>query len=145
MNRKPVSKAVSVEQKATKKATDTTRHSQPEETRKASEQMSVAITPNGPYRVQGSIPLTRQIIEPNKQGESWNWREEEHFEAKEVYLLCRCGGSANKPFCDGTHRKNGFDGTETAENAAYLEQAQKFAGPERTLTDAEPLCAFARF
>lgn len=25
--------------------------------------------------------------------------------------LCRCGGSATKPFCDRTHRENGFDGT----------------------------------
>jgi CDGSH-type Zn-finger protein len=27
---------------------------------------------------------------------------------KETISLCRCGGSKDKPFCDGTHRSNGF-------------------------------------
>jgi CDGSH-type Zn-finger protein len=31
---------------------------------------------------------------------------------KEVIALCRCGSSKNKPFCDGTHRTCGFQGTE---------------------------------
>jgi CDGSH-type Zn-finger protein len=25
-------------------------------------------------------------------------------------FLCRCGGSSNKPYCDGTHKRNGFSG-----------------------------------
>jgi uncharacterized Fe-S cluster protein YjdI len=31
------------------------------------------------------------------------------FEGEKV-ALCRCGGSSNKPFCDGTHKTNGFRG-----------------------------------
>ena len=31
--------------------------------------------------------------------------------AGRAIALCRCGGSSTKPFCDRTHRDNGFDGT----------------------------------
>ena len=33
---------------------------------------------------------------------------EERSTAGTMVALCRCGGSANKPFCDGTHRRNDF-------------------------------------
>ena len=32
-------------------------------------------------------------------------------QGKDVIALCRCGHSENKPFCDGAHRKVGFDST----------------------------------
>jgi CDGSH-type Zn-finger protein len=35
-------------------------------------------------------------------------------EGKRGVALCRCGGSVNKPFCDGTHSKIGFKGAEEA-------------------------------
>ena len=33
--------------------------------------------------------------------------------SKERYTLCRCGGSKNKPFCDGTHWNIEFDDTNS--------------------------------
>jgi len=48
-------------------------------------------------------------------------------------------------YCDGTHAKVGFDGTETASRKSNREQAKLIEGPVLSLTDAEGLCAFARF
>jgi CDGSH-type Zn-finger protein len=57
----------------------------------------VTITPldNGPYLVKGPV----NIIDTN--GDVYEIK-------KETVALCRCGGSVNKPFCDGTHSKIGF-------------------------------------
>ena len=34
--------------------------------------------------------------------------------------FCRCGGSKNKPFCDGTHRTNGFSGAKDPDRVPVL-------------------------
>jgi len=105
----------------------------------------VVVTKNGPYLVSGSVPMARQTIVADQEGGSEQWRESHPFAPQESYALCRCGHSANKPFCDGTHKKIGFDGTETASRQPYREQAQLMQGPALALSDAESLCAFARF
>lgn len=105
----------------------------------------ITVTKNGPYRVEGDVPLSRQTIVPDDEGGSWDWEEGETFEHPESYRLCRCGHSSNKPFCDNTHLRVGFDGTETASHVPYLEQAEVYRGRERALSDAPSLCATARF
>jgi CDGSH-type Zn-finger protein len=112
---------------------------------KAAAGPQVVITKNGPYLVTGSIPLAKQTIGANAAGESEKWQQGESFPAQAQYALCRCGHSKNKPFCDGTHTKIGFDGTETASREPYSQQAEVMEGPALALTDAQALCAFARF
>jgi len=105
----------------------------------------ITVTENGPYLVDGGVPISHQHIVTNGADESIEWREGASVPSSKTYALCRCGRSATKPFCDGTHKRIGFDGAETASREPYENQAGQIDGPAMVLEDAEGLCAFARF
>lgn len=105
----------------------------------------IVVTENGPYFVEGDVPLVRVEIVTNEAGESVAWRETGRIEAGDEYALCRCGQSESKPFCDFTHVSAAFDGTETAGHGSYAEMAVTITGPTLQLRDARRLCAEARF
>lgn len=106
----------------------------------------IQVTKNGPYAISGNIPLLKMIIKCD--GETnipTEWLFAGEYPTQEKYILCRCGHSGNKPFCDGTHLKIKFDGTEEFDNVPFEQMAKTIDGPQLTLKDAEILCASARF
>ena len=67
--------------------------------------IKITVRKNGPYRLEapeGSIEMV------DSEGNKYD------LTGKAAFSLCRCGGSINKPFCDGTHSKVGFQGAELA-------------------------------
>ena len=109
------------------------------------EQQKITVTKDGPYVVTGTIPLSEMIISNDKRGYSYQWREGMKYPLQDTYSLCRCRKSKTLPFCDGRHAQTGFDGTETADNKPYCDQAERIKGPSLNLTDFIDICASARF
>ena len=105
----------------------------------------IRVCKNGPYQCLGGIPLSVQRIVLDRDGFSSEWREEEKYPVQDQYILCRCGRSGTRPFCDGIHKEIVFMGTEHASREPYISQSKEYAGPDLVLTDAEILCSVAKF
>ncbi len=103
--------------------------------------MKIVVSKDGPYLVSGEVPIALQVITPNSDGMSWEWKQGRTFDGKQGCALCRCGHSKNAPFCDGTHSRIEFDGRETASRVPYARQAKTYDGPAMALSDQENLCA----
>ncbi len=58
--------------------------------------VKITVRPNGPFRVEGPISLV------DVNGKEWD------LTGKPAISLCRCGLSSKRPFCDGTHGREGW-------------------------------------
>lgn len=65
-------------------------------------EVKIQVLKDGPYLVTGSFSLVDENGNPVAKPK------------ENVVALCRCGGSLNKPFCDGTHSAIGFRGAREA-------------------------------
>lgn len=81
----------------------------------------IEIREKGPYAVHGDIPLVRKKRVTTEQGEALTWATIETLPTDAEYVLCRCGRSATKPFCDGTHDRIDFDDAGPEEFAPLAE------------------------
>jgi len=97
--------------------------------------MKIACLQNGPY----------YLLPDEKPAPMRGLRRQDGSSCQSTggVALCRCGGSASKPFCDGTHGRNGFSDRNTADAAANRRIA--YVGRGITIFDNRAICAHAGF
>ena len=82
--------------------------------------------PDGPLAVRGAVAFVSGGAETRA----------------ETLFLCRCGQSANKPFCDGAHRAAGFS-SANSEDPPARDRIHSYAGAEMTVHFSARLCSHA--
>jgi len=95
----------------------------------------IACLPNGPYYLLNDMEAAPV---PNLRRASG-----EPCATVRGVALCRCGGSKNKPFCDGTHSTIGFNDRNSADPAA--DKRKSYTGKGITILDNRSICSHAAF
>jgi CDGSH-type Zn-finger protein len=68
-------------------------------------QVTITVRKNGPLRVDDPNGVIELV---DADGNKYD------LTGKTAFSLCRCGASANRPFCDGAHAKIAFQAADTA-------------------------------
>lgn len=110
-----------------------------------SDDQKITIADRGPYLVSGNVPITSKSPVTSEHGEPLTWKTEGGRETKPKVALCRCGASANKPYCDGTHSSVEWDSTDNAPAGTYDERAKSYGGEGIEVFDDRPICVHAGF
>ncbi len=106
----------------------------------------IVVQENGPYVVEGGIPLVHKAQVVSEHGEPLTWKTVGVIETDQTYLLCRCGHTSERPFCDGTHAETDFDGTESADTGVTADRQAIFPGATHIVVKSDPsLCMLSGF
>lgn len=105
----------------------------------------IEIREDGPYAVHGDIPLVRKKRVTTNKGEPLTWVTTETLPADEGYVLCRCGKSKTKPFCDGTHDRIDFAGEPAKEFAPVSETQEILEGDGIRVKVDNSYCVHAKY
>lgn len=105
----------------------------------------IKVGESGPYMVSGEIPLTTKTPVVSEHGEPLTWKTSPATETRERFALCRCGASANKPFCDGSHSSTEWESVESSADRSYVERAKSYGGEGIEIFDDRPTCVHAGF
>jgi len=93
----------------------------------------IACMPNGPYYLLNDLQASPvpNLVRSSGAG----------CATVRGVALCRCGGSKNKPFCDGTHSTNGFSDRKLADRSKN--RRETYRGKRITIFDNRAICAHA--
>lgn len=87
----------------------------------------IEVMPDGPLLVKGL--------------KTWQNSKGEALPIKDKIALCRCGASANKPYCDGSHAVIGFSGERNIDKPLHKER--QYQGEDITIHDNRVICSHA--
>ncbi|MCH7876324.1 MAG: CDGSH iron-sulfur domain-containing protein [Gemmatimonadetes bacterium] len=91
-----------------------------------SEKPTIVPSENGPYLVTNCRALKGMM-------------DGKEYPTDGTVALCRCGGSKNKPFCDGTHKRNGFSSDK--DPGRVPDKRDEYVGAGITVHDNRGICA----